>query len=286
MHWFITGGCGFIGSALTDYLTTARANVTILDNFSVGRAENTPNADIHEGDVRDAAEVRRLAADVDVIVHLAAMSGVAPSVAAPRECTEINIIGTLNVLEAARTRTIPVVLASSGAVGQGAVASPYGASKAALEAYGHAYAASYALPVRILRFSSVYGSGSRDKSSVVAAFARAALQGHDLVVYGDGHQTRDFVYVTDVARAILHAAQNITATGPFQVASGEHLSVNQVVEQFRAELPNIQCCYDPPLPGEVRHSTSDTQHLPGWEAQVAFQQGLRLTIDYFREVLT
>jgi len=231
-----------------------------------------------------------LAAEADAVVHLAAMAGVGPSVADPRSCTEVNVLGTLNVLEAARERPVPVVLASSGAVGQGTVSSPYGASKAALEAYGQAYVASYRLPVRILRFSNVYGPGSGHKSSVIANFIRKAILGEELPIYGDGLQTRDFVYVLDVARAILHAAQHVDEVGPFRVSSDEPLTIQELSkllqDNFQHRLPPLHFRYADPLPGEVRHpTTASVPRVPGWEPSTHILHGLNETITYFRRLL-
>ena len=206
----VTGGAGFIGVNLAPVLAELGLTTRCFDDFSTGRradAERASYDEIVEGDILDLAALAEAARDCTHVVHLAAQAGVPASVADPVRDCELNVRGTLHALLAARDAGVQgfVMASSSAPLGEitppaheGLVprpTSPYGASKLAGEAYCSAFAGSYGLPTVALRFSNVYGPYSYHKGSVVAAFCKAALAGDPLVVYGDGSQTRDFVYV-------------------------------------------------------------------------------------------
>lgn len=268
MRWLITGGCGFIGTRLVDALSRqGDQTVRVVDNLSEGRIEDLAavaryrvtgaasiapmsslgpgTVEFVEGDVCDAELARNAAAGAQIIVHLAAAPGVQPSVENPRFDCRTNVMGTLNYLEAARQDDVRrFVYASSGApvfFGEPPVdesmapkpASPYGASKLSGEAYCSAYFHSFGVETVALRFGNVYGPGSGHKSSVVATFIRNALAGEMLEIHGDGRQTRDFIHVEDLSRAIKLAA-TVPAIGGevFQIATNVETTIAGILNKM------------------------------------------------------
>ncbi len=323
MRWLITGGCGFIGVNLVERLLADEKNqVIVLDNLSVGSREdlaavtefeeiNANTVPKHSvarvilcvGDILDEGAVMAASEGADIVVHLAANTGVGPSVDDPRHDCVANIIGTLNVLEAARARGCKrVVFASSGApVGECEPpiheelaphpVSPYGASKLAGEGYCSAYFRTFGLPTVALRFGNVYGPRSAHKSSVVARFIRQAHAGDILEIYGDGEQTRDFIFIDDLNSAILCAATAEDVGGEvFQIATHRETSVNELAAELRNRLlekrPGIsfEIRNSEPRLGDVRRNYSDTtkaKHRLGWEADYSLAEGLEKTVDWF-----
>ena len=241
--------------------------------------------------------------DIDVIVHLAANTGVAPSVENPQADMEANVIGTLNVLEAARREGVKrVVFASSGAPAGDVEppiheeiaphpVSPYGASKLAGEGYCSAYYRTFGITTIILRFGNVYGPGSSHKSSIVAKFIRLGLKGEKCEIYGDGKQTRDFIYIDDLVDAILKAAAFHTGGEIFQVATSRENTVNEVAEILKEELgqKGIAMLLEHGLSrkGDVRRNFSNTdkaRKFLGWQAEVDLREGIKRTVDWFMDV--
>src|SRR5579864_374276 len=233
--YLVTGGCGFIGVNLIPRLIEQGVRVRVLDNLSLGRREDVDplGVGLHVGDIRDPAAVAKACKGIDAVVHLAAHTRVVESLSDPQLNFDINAAGTLNVLQACRNAGIPkVIFASTGGailgeqvppVHEGMVPRPvsaYGASKLAGEAYCSAYCGSYGLNTVALRFSNVYGPYSYHKGSAVAQFFRNLIHKEPIVIYGDGRQTRDFVYVGDLVQAILLADQANTPGEFFQIASG------------------------------------------------------------------
>lgn len=322
MNWLISGGCGFIGRAVISAFQKQAGNkVRVLDNLSVGRREDLAGivdfmdlkeAELREpwrapiglveGDIRDADCVNAAMAGADVIIHLAANTGVAPSVADPHADCEANVIGTLNMLEACRKSSAKrFVFASSGAPLGVQVpplheemaphpASPYGASKLAGEGYCSAYYHCFGIETVILRFGNVYGEGSRHKQSVVAKFIKQALDGECLEIFGDGTQTRDFIHISDLTDAILRAATVPDVGGEtFQIATARETTVSEMtdalIEALRAESQTEpETFFGPKRDGDVMRNYSDTikaRERLGWAAQVTLEDGLRRTIRYF-----
>ncbi len=320
LRWLITGGCGFIGSSLIARVRERGDAVRVIDNLSTGTRDDLGEVSdfveparpdvLAEGvcelvtaDIRDAgAALEWVTPDIDVIAHLAANTGVGPSVESPRLDCEVNVMGTLNYLEAARAaRVRRFVFASSGApVGEteppiheekaARPVSPYGASKLAGEGYCSAYARSYAVGTVALRFGNVYGPRSGHKQSVVAKFIRQAMQGELLEIYGDGGQTRDFIYIDDLVEAILLAANNNELAGDlFQIATSAETSVGELVERLlpvleaagiaRPEVRNAAA-----RTGDVRRNFSDTTRARerlGWTVQTGLDEGLKRTVEWF-----
>lgn len=316
----ITGGCGFIGTALIRRLRQhyPEVRIVVLDNLhtgslqdleSVARVERT-NADapggdsdavaLVEADVRDADAVAACARGCDAVVHLAANTGVGPSVENPRLDMEVNLGGTFNVLEAARREGVSkVVFASSGApIGEVEPpiheelpphpVSPYGASKLAGEGYCSAYHRTFGIETICLRFGNVYGPGSGKKMSVVAKFIREAIRGETCHIYGDGHQTRDFIYIGDLVNAVVLALQKDVGGETFQIATGHEHTVLELAEVLSAELARhdiqMRLEHEAPRLGDVRRNYSDTSKASkvlGWEQNTSLVDGVERTVHYF-----
>jgi UDP-glucose 4-epimerase len=256
------------------------------------------------GDILDEELALWAAQGVDVIVHLAANTGVAPSVEDPRSDCLANVVGTLNYLEAARRGGASrFVFASSGAtVGEveppiheeivPRPVSPYGASKLSGEAYCSAYSRTFGLETVSLRFGNVYGPLSSHKNSVIAKFIKRALQGEVLEIFGDGTQTRDFIYVEDLTRAVRSATTAEGVGGEvFQIATNAETSVEELVEELLPVLAavgikDVEVRQTTPRLGDVMRNYSDTSkaaRMLGWRSEVDLKEGLRRTVEWFME---
>jgi UDP-glucose 4-epimerase len=296
----VTGGAGFIGSTLVRLLAERGYSVRVFDNLSTGSTANLEgtDAELVEGDVRDVEALERAAAGSELVFHLAAGTGVVPSIADPFADFDLNARGTLAALWAARNAGASrLVFSSSNApLGAGAYPasedkptaplSPYGASKAAGEAYCSAFHGAYGFDAVAVRFSNAYGPRSAHKSNVIPLFIKRLLAGEDLVVFGDGSQTRDFVFVTDLADGLVRAAERDGVGGEvFQLASGVETSVNNLVERLAAvsgREPRVR--REPPRPGEILRNYSlvekAREHL-GYSPSVGLEDGLRRTYEWF-----
>lgn len=322
MKWLITGGCGFIGRALAaNLLAEGGHNVRVLDNLSTGtRAdlaavgrfdELDAEADLTdwsealsllEGDILDPAAVAEAMTGADVVIHLAANTGVPQSVADPMSDCRTNVIGVLNMLEGCRATGIErFVFASSGApLGLQTPplheemaphpVSPYGASKLAGEGYCSAYYHCYGVETVTLRFGNVYGEGSGHKSSVVAKFIKQALAGERLEIYGDGRQTRDFIHISDLVQTVRLAAQTQGIGGEtFQIATAYETTVSELTEKLLEAMrqegmtaPDVY--FGATRDGDVARNFSDTskaQERLGWLPTVPLEDGLRRTVRFF-----
>jgi UDP-glucose 4-epimerase len=318
-RWLITGGCGFIGGILIRRLVSEQQHVRVVDDLSVGSlAALGDAAAISEGSagsfgdtwsgvqfirssVLDATVATAAATGADVIVHLAANTGVGPSIEAPREDCETNVIGIFNYLEAAREKHVKrFVFASSGApLGNcepplseelaPRPLSPYGASKLAGEGYCSAYFHSFGVEAVSLRFGNVFGPGSAHKESVVAKFIRSALADEPLEIFGDGQQTRDFIYVDDVVEAIsLAAAKQGIGGETFQIATARERTVGEIAKLI-VDLMKVHCGksieikHALPRIGDAQRNFSDTTKARdrlGFVASQDTQGGLINTLEY------
>ena len=296
----VTGGAGFIGSALVRLLAERGDEVRVYDNLSTGSADliDGTGAELVEGDVRDVDALVRAAAGRDVVFHLAAGTGVLPSIEDPFADFDLNARGTLSALWATRQAGAGrLVFSSSNApLGAGAYPasedkpaaplSPYGASKATGEAYCSAFHGAYGLEAIAVRFSNAYGPRSAHKSNVIPLFIRRLLEGRELVVYGDGAQTRDFVFVTDLAQGLVRASEADGAGGEvFQLASGVETSVNDLLALL-AEISGAEPVVrrEPPRPGEILRNYSlidKARDRLGYSPQVRLEDGLRQTYEWF-----
>ncbi|HOT05997.1 MAG: UDP-galactose-4-epimerase [Methanosaeta sp. PtaB.Bin039] len=305
MRAVVTGGAGFIGSHLS--LSLAKEHeVIVIDDLSAGRMENLSGASVklHIGSVLDPDLLSRAFAGADMVFHLAAVASVTQSIADPVGTSWVNAMGTLNVLEAARAAGAKrVIFSSSTAVYGNGIdqlksedmqpepMSPYAVSKLAGEGYVLAYNRLYGMENSALRYFNVYGPGqdpSSEYAAVVPKFITAALRNRTPVIYGDGEQTRDFVYVEDVVAANLLAAR-WKAPGLYNVASGISTSINEllrIVENVtgRALSPLRQ----PARPGDVRHSAANISKIlrMGWEPEVSLERGLQKTAEQLAQDYT
>jgi UDP-glucose 4-epimerase len=302
MRVLVTGGAGFVGSNLVGFLLDGGHEVTVLDDLSAGarpewwRKRSGPRC--VEGKIEDAPALRRAARGAEALVHLAARPGVADSVARPDLDFGANVLGTFNAVDAARRAGVrSFVFASSGAVLAGATPplredmpaaplAPYGASKL----YGEGITAAagvYDMVGTSLRFANVYGPGSAHKKSVIALFIRRALTGRPFVVYGDGSQTRDFLYVEDVCTAI-DKALRARRSGVYHLGTGVETSVNELAEKVAGACgTEVKIERRPPRPGDAARSfvdlSSARQHLR-WTPRVSLDEGLSRTAEWMRDL--
>jgi UDP-N-acetylglucosamine/UDP-N-acetyl-alpha-D-glucosaminouronate 4-epimerase len=302
----VTGAAGFIGSHLTRRLLEAGHTVTGFDDLSAGAVSNLAGVDapLIEGDLRDADAARRAADGCDVIFHQAAMKSVPRSIAEPLAFADVNVVGTLHVLEAARAAGAAVVFASSSSVygdqDRYPVAesmtprprSPYAASKLAGEAYCRAWWEGYGVPTVALRYLNVYGPGqdpASEYASVIPRFIRACLDGTRPVIHGDGEQARDFTYVDDVVEANLLAARMPEGAGGevFNVGGGRTpTSINELLAIVASEAgAQPGPLREPPRAGDIRVSHADVtkaRDVLGYAPAVDIREGLRRTVSWFR----
>jgi UDP-glucose 4-epimerase len=296
MKTLITGGAGFIGSNLASQLLQSGHQVTILDNLQSGYRKNLgllPAARFMEGDIRDASLLAKAVEDIKAIFHLAASVGNKRSIDQPIDDSEINVIGTLRVLEAARHAGVrKVVISSSAGIFGGLKTlpiredhpvdpdSPYGAGKLCAEKQGMVYAKVYGMEVVCLRYFNVYGPNQRFDAfgNVIPIFVFQMLRGEPVTIFGDGEQTRDFINVHDVVRANMRAAMALGVSGAFNIGSGSRISINNLVERLSAAAamkPVVR--YGPPRPGNVRDSLADISAARaafGFEPAVGMEEGL------------
>jgi UDP-glucose 4-epimerase len=297
----ITGGAGFIGRHLADYLTgRGDVTVTVIDNESLGDRRHLDLEKVRfiAGDLRNRDELRSALEGQDAVVHLAADTRVIESIADPAHNFESNVIGTFNLLELCRELGVErIVAASTGGAILGDVeppvheqmapqpTSPYGASKLMLEGYLSAYSSSYGLSSCALRFSNIYGPRSFHKGSVVAHFYKQILAGEKLVVYGDGSQTRDFLYVGDLVEAIWAAVES-PAEGAYQLGSGKPTTVNHLLEVIRTVTGlDLEVVYQDFRAGEVRDTWCEIEKARtsfGFDPATQLEDGLRQTWEWFR----
>ncbi len=297
----ITGGAGFIGVHLADHLTQSGGyDVTVLDNESLGNRANIDNDQVTFvlGDLRSRSDLRAALEGQDAVVHLAADTRVIPSIENPAHNFENNVIGTFNLLEECRDLGVDrIVAASTGGAIVGDVpppvheqmaahpTSPYGASKLMLEGYLSAYSGSYGMSGCALRFSNIYGPRSLHKGSVVAQFFKQILAGEPLVVYGDGSQARDFLYVGDLVEGI-RVAVDSDAVGAFQLGSGKPTSLNELLELIRSATGrDLDVQYEDFRAGEVVQTWCEIDKARdgfGFDPTTSLDQGISKTWAWFR----
>ena len=311
----VTGGCGFIGSNLIQHLSRTGARVAVLDlqtspilsvNSGEPATEAADDVEFIVGDIRDRELCRRAMTGVDAVVHLAAESGIPPSVDDPEKNFSVNVDGTLSLLLAAKDAGVrQFILASSGAVlgrhdppvderTPASPVSPYGASKLAAEAYCLAFGATYGMTAVSLRFANIYGPGSSHKRSVVAEFCKSALRGEPLTIFGDGSQTRDFLYIDDLLTAIHDCLGRREVSGVFQLGCGFGVSVLDVagvLQELReghgrsAPPPDFR----PARAFEVHdcyYRIDKARDAFGFNPSVGFREGVQRTWTWFQDNAT
>ncbi|HET7170589.1 MAG TPA: NAD-dependent epimerase/dehydratase family protein [Gaiellales bacterium] len=296
----VTGGAGFIGSALVRALEARGYEVRVYDDLSVGDPANLEGtgAELVRGDVRDLDALVTAAQGCDAAFHLAAGAGVIQSIDEPLVNFDLNARGTLVALEAARRAEVGrfVFSSSNAPLGEGAYParedkpiaplSPYGASKAVGEAYCSAFHGAYGMHAVAVRFSNAFGPRSAHKGNVIPLFIRRLRAGQELIVYGDGEQTRDFVFCEDLADGLVRAAEADGAGGEiFQLASGVETSLNRLLEllaEVSGAEPRIR--REPPRAGEILRNYSSVDKARdrlGYTPSVTLEQGLRRTWEWF-----
>lgn len=301
--YLVTGGAGFIGSNLVEALLERGERVRVLDNFSTGKRENLhpfrDDVDLFEGDIRSYHLVRRAMDGIEVVLHQAALPSVPRSIADPLTTNEVNVEGTLNVLEAAREAGVGrVVFASSSSVYGNSLElpkhegmtpaplSPYAVSKLAGETYCSVFSRIYGIEAVALRYFNVFGprqDPSSQYSAVIPKFVTAIARGERPRIFGDGEQSRDFTYVANVVHAnILAATVPIQGSVVVNCACGSRATLNDLVEHINAELgTTVEPVYAEPRLGEVKHSLASVARAHetiGYEPSWSFEEGLRETI--------
>lgn len=320
-NWLITGGCGFIGVNLIDHLLREYpgTNIRVLDNLSVGSRDDLKNiatfrevsnetigsppsgVELLIGDILDYSSCERVGAGVEAVVHLAANTGVAPSVENPRMDMEVNVNGTFNVLEACRINGVQKFIFASSGAPLGEVdppiheekapkpVSPYGASKLAGEGYCSAYFRTFGIKTVALRFGNVYGPRSKHKMSVVANFFKRALMGENLEIFGDGNQTRDFIYIQDLIQAIMLAITANAGGEIFQIATHKETTVNEIADMIKDIIESdtdlkVNIIYKNPRLGDVKRNFSDiskARELLKFAPQFEIRKGLIKTYEFY-----
>ena len=310
MTVIVTGGAGFIGSHTVERLLSKGYSVVVVDNYYSGSPGNLPRGDgrlaILEKDVSDTSSMNKMASilgegDVEAVIHLAAVINIVEVNENPQRALDVNVKGTLNVLELARKLGAErVVFASSTAVHGEPVYLPvdedhplnpanlYGETKLFSERLINRYMKDYGLSAVSLRYFNVYGPRMRPGpyAGVVLSFIQALLKGETPVIYGTGNQTRDFVYVGDVAEANVRAIES-SYRGPVEIGSGVETSINDL---YRMICRIIGRCPEPhrrpPRPGDVSRSVASiklARRVLGWRPIVSLEEGLRYTVEYYRE---
>jgi UDP-glucose 4-epimerase len=305
-HCLVTGGAGFIGSHLVDYLAARGYPVRVFDNFDTGQRSNLLNAtgaEVIEGDVSDADAVAIAMQGVNVVYHLAALASVQASVENPPATHRICATGTLNLLDAARKAGVRRVVYAASASAYGIPAgeiqsesdpvrplSPYAAAKLAGEQYMQAFAASFGIETVSLRFFNIFGPRQRADSpysGVIAIFTGLMTAGKTPIIFGDGLQSRDFTYVSDVVQALTRATKVPNISGSiYNVGAGRSVTLLDLVAALNRLLgTNITPKHAAERAGDIRHSRADisrTRKELGYEPSVSFEDGLRETLNWYR----
>lgn len=308
MKFLVTGGAGFIGSHIVAALVANGDKVTVLDDFSSGRRENLEpvldKIELVEGDIRDKALAAKLMRDIDYVLHQAALRSVPKSLGNPELYNDVNINGTLNILKAAKEAKVKrVVFASSSSIyGETdklpekedyypLLISPYALTKLAGEYYCRVFSRIYGLETASLRYFNVFGprqSLENQYAVVIPKFITCMLRDEKPPVHGDGKQTRDFTYISNVVRANIKAA---AAPGikceVFNIACGKAYSVLDIIKCVNKILKkNIEPEFAPKRPGDVRHTLADITKagkLIDFKPEIGFEEGLKKAVEYFRK---
>ncbi|OQX51789.1 MAG: LPS biosynthesis protein WbpP [Candidatus Cloacimonas sp. 4484_209] len=307
MKALVTGGAGFIGCNLVRRLLKEGIKVRVFDNFSTGKRENLTDVDgdleVFEGDLRDFAQVLEATKGIEIIFHEAALPSVIRSVKAPNTTNDVNIAGTLNLLEASKVNRVrKIIYASSSSIYGNSLElpkrenmipnplSPYAVSKIAGEYYMKVFHHLYGIETVILRYFNVYGpyqDPTSEYSGVIAKFITAFLNNKPLTVFGDGEQSRDFTYVDDVVEANILAANADISGEVVNISFGKRATINNLIEYLKEMFQtNIKLKYTEPRAGDVKHSLADiskAKELLGYNSTIDFQSGLLKTVHWYKQ---
>lgn len=302
----VTGAAGFIGSHLVEELIDRGWTVRGLDNLSTGKRSNLSSVldsgsfEFVEGDIRDQDTIRSVIEGADAVFHQAAVASVPRSFDDPRMTTDVNCLGTATLLQCANEANVEsVVVASSSAVyGSGgelpkhedmetSPESPYALSKHYTEQLALQLGKRYGINVAALRYFNVFGprqDPEGEYAAVIPKFINLMLNDERPVIYGDGEQSRDFIYIKDVVETNLRAAENDIPGKVFNIGTGDPITINGLVSRINNQIETeVQPIYDNPRPGDVRHSHADISkatELLNWEPTVTIDNGLEQTIEY------
>ena len=307
----VTGGAGFIGSHIVDRLLNEGFEVTVIDNLDTGRLENFANhqsrKEFHliKGDIRDFGLINELMKDVDVVFHEAALASVVFSVQNPILTNDINVTGTLNLLKASSDLHVKRFIYASSAAVYGDTqspikredmnpnpTSPYGVSKLAAENYVKLFHKLYGLETVSLRYFNVYGPRQRFDiqcayGGAITIFTNRLLKNMPPIIYGDGEQTRDFVYIQDVIEANILALNNKNAAGEvFNIGTGKNISINQIAEILKDKMnrKNLKNIYADPRPTDIRHGYADitkAKKILGYSPKFSIEEGLTKLVKWY-----
>ncbi len=302
MKVLVTGGAGFIGSHIVEHFQ-GKADVRVLDNFRSGYIRNLDGFDVEliEGSVTDKSKVKAAVSGVDYIFHLAAMVSVPESMSKPLECVDINVNGTLNLLQAsADAGARKLILSSSAAVyGDNPIMpkietmipepkSPYAITKLDGEYYCNLFNKENWLSTGCLRYFNVFGPRQDPNSAYAAAvpiFINKAMSNDDIHIYGDGRQTRDFIFVKDIVRANVWLAEHVDITGVYNAAYGKSQSINELAAKIiKLTCSDSEIVHMDNRPGDIKDSVASIERLTstGLELKDCFDEGLSQTISYIK----
>ena len=305
MKVLITGGAGFIGSHIAEHYQGIADEVRVLDNFRTGYKKNLDGLKVtlFEGSITDRELVAKAIEGVDYVFHMAALVSVPESMTKIRECIDLNVNGLLVVLEeAAKAKVKKVVLASSAAIyGDNPVVpkvetmypepkSPYGITKLDGEYYLEMFRTTGQVNTGVCRFFNVFGPRQDPKGAYAAAvpiFMEKAIKGEDITVFGDGEQTRDFIYVKDIVGGLTYVAEHPEVTGVNNVGYGGQITINKLAEVIiEAAGSSSKIVRLPERPGDVKHSRAcaDKLRAAGWTPKHTLEEGLKVTLEYFKRV--
>ncbi len=297
----VTGGAGFIGSHIAWKLSREN-DVVIIDNLYTGKRENSPpGARFIQADIRDYRAIAEVISSADYVFHEAAVVSVVESIEKPLFTEEVNVLGTLNILKALMEGSGKLIFASSAAVygdnpnlplkesEKPKPTSPYGVTKVSSEHYLRVFHELYGIPTVALRYFNVFGprQGANQYAGVISIFINRALRNEPLVIFGDGKQTRDFIYVKDVVRANILAAESRRAEGRvFNVARGERTTILELAMKIiEITGANTSIIFDKPRPGDIKHSQADIEEIKrlGFKPEWSIEEGLKKTVEWYRK---
>ncbi len=304
MNILVTGGAGFIGSHIVEHFQGKADTIRVLDNLRTGYRHNLDGLDCEfiEGSITDRELVKKAVEGIDYIFHMAAMVSVPESMSKTAECVEINVNGLLNVLEEASDAGVKKVVLASSAANYGdnptvpkletmspEPKSPYAITKLDGEYYLEMFRTEGKLQTTSLRFFNVFGPRQDPKGAYAAAvpiFIEKAVKGEDITIFGDGGQTRDFIYVKDIVGALVFAALNDDMHGTYNAGYGGQITINDLANNILSSAQtDSKITYAEERAGDVRHSRASADKLiaAGWEPQFTLEQGLEATFDFFKD---